>query len=1205
MPADASIAALKGRGPLDRRLFVLFPVLRAHVVRSVVLAALLAGCVLFQAEAVGRWLPKVVAGAGAGAGGVGGSGGADAALRWLVVALLGAGALRSLVRFGSEWSAGRASSAVRVHVAEQLSDLAVTMRPTSRPEVSASSTSTVATAGMDALDVWIRSYVPALAVAIVVPLAAGARILFADRWSGALLALSIPFIPIFMVLIGKLTEERNARQWATLQRLAGHFSDVLSGLPTLRLFGRADAQVANVRRIADQYRQAVMRTLRLAFLSALVLELIATLSVALVAVAVGTRLASGSMTFASALVVLLLAPECSMPLRRVGQAFHAATAGSDAADELAAALSVERTADGTFDPACAARALGPLFVERAAILDDDGSTRAPATSLRCAPGQVVVLAGPSGAGKSSLLSAIVGDLEVDSGTIRWGEPIGDWSRRARAEAMALVTQHPQVIGATVLESVLMGTRDPQASASVTRARQLLGSLGLDGLVDRPPETLSGGELQRVSIARAVCRTLDADGPEERLLLLDEPTAHLDATSAAGVIAILRDVADAGFGVLVASHDPLVIDAADHVVTVGSAIAPSSDPGHDPSAHGPRAGRVRARTTNGQAHAPRPAAPLARSADACPEPASPEPASPEAAPVRSVAASIAALRWVRQIEGPERSRLRGARALALCAEASTVGLAATAAWLIGRASQQPLFSELTLAAIGVRAFGLSKGVFRYAERLASHDAVLRVLGDVRGRVVSALGAVAPAGISDRGRGQVLASVTGDIDRLSDLELSVVNPLVAAVGTGVGAVLLATMLDLRAAVVVAALLVTGSVILPLGALALTSRTGPEAERISTRVADLVFSLVQSRGEILACGASAHWTDPVRAASARLASLEQSRARRLGAIHGLAAGLGCVGSAAVLAVLGPHSGVAARWVVALVLLPLTLGELFAPLVQSGALAAPIAASAARVREVLSLVDPVSAPKLAAGGPPAGVGVGLDAADFRWPPVAVGELAPRHRVSAAPGPVSLNLPEGSRLAISGRSGSGKSTLAAGLVRFIPAASGTYLLGGCDSTTIDGGSVRAAVTWCQQSPWFAATTLRANLQVAAPGACDERLWDALRAVSLGEWAAALSRGLDTDLGDDASAMSGGERQRLALARVWLARHRVVILDEPTAHLDRPTADAVMGELATTFDGCTLLVLGHDFAALPAGFEVRGIDELALGAASTPAGRPD
>ena len=245
---------------------------------------------------------------------------------------------------------------------------------------------TIVTAGVDQLEPYVRQFLPALMLAVAVPLLAGARILFADLLSAVLIAVTVPLIPVFMVLIGRMTERRTARQWAVLQRLGGHFLDVIEGLPTLRLFGRAEAQRDSVHEVSEQYRATTMGALRIAFLSALALELIATLSVALIAVEIGLRLAGGSLQLETALVVLLLTPECYLPLRRVGASFHAAQSGLDASDDLHGLL---RTADAASGRHRAAPTDGALVLRDVAlrrggrvVVDGSTSTSLPASSPR-------------------------------------------------------------------------------------------------------------------------------------------------------------------------------------------------------------------------------------------------------------------------------------------------------------------------------------------------------------------------------------------------------------------------------------------------------------------------------------------------------------------------------------------------------------------------------------------------------------------------------------------------------------------------------------------------------------------------------------------------------------------------------------------------------------------------------------------------------
>ncbi|MCB0963555.1 MAG: hypothetical protein KDA98_09690, partial [Acidimicrobiales bacterium] len=313
MTARAADARTR-RGPIDGRVLALSAALRVHLVRCGVLAVAVAAAVLVQAEALARLLPRLIDGDGA-------------ALAPLVGWLALVAAVRGLAAAGADRSATATLVATRRSIRRRVLDRLRWIAPDHRDELAPAQVRALATSAPDALEPWIRAYLPGLTIAATVPLAAGLRILGADLASAAVLIVVVPLIPVFMVLIGWATEARADKQWAALTRLADRFADVLAGLPTLRLFGRADAQVARVREVTERYRAATMRTLRVAFLSAVVLELLATLSVALVAVSLGYRLTRGSIDLQTALVVLLLTPECLLPIRRVAAAFHAATSG--------------------------------------------------------------------------------------------------------------------------------------------------------------------------------------------------------------------------------------------------------------------------------------------------------------------------------------------------------------------------------------------------------------------------------------------------------------------------------------------------------------------------------------------------------------------------------------------------------------------------------------------------------------------------------------------------------------------------------------------------------------------------------------------------------------------------------------------------------------------------------------------------------------
>jgi ABC-type transport system involved in cytochrome bd biosynthesis fused ATPase/permease subunit len=320
-----------------------------------------------------------------------------------------------------------------------------------------------------------------------------------------------------------------------------------------------------------------------------------------------------------------------------------------------------------------------------------------------------------------------------------------------------------------------------------------------------------------------------------------------------------------------------------------------------------------------------------------------------------------------------------------------------------------------------------------------------------------------------------------------------------------------------------------------------------------------------ELMACGGEPAWREHIEEAASRLDRLELAQARSTAFVPAVAAAAPALATAGVVAATGPAGpSVSGPVLGVLVLLPLAVLELVRPLATTGDMLAGVAAAAGRVQAVLQRPDPVAEPRVPAAAPDRG-DLALEDVSLAWP----GSLP---QVAG----IDLVVAEGTRVAITGPSGSGKSTVAAGLVRFLEPVVGDYSVGGCPAEALGGDGVRRLVTWCQQEPWFADTTLADNLRIAMPTAADEQLWTVLRTVHLDEWARRLPSGLATPLSRDADAMSGGERQRLSLARALLGGQRAMVLDEPTAHLDHETGKAVMDDLlAATFDRAVVLIT-HD-----------------------------
>ncbi|TQM03167.1 thiol reductant ABC exporter subunit CydD [Pseudonocardia kunmingensis] len=544
--------------PLDPRLVRSTAAVRVHLAVTVACGFAATALILLQA-----WLVAHAV-AGATAGGAAALGGTLAAVGAVALA-------RAALAYGAEAAALRSAARVKSDLRRRLVRHVAAGDPAT---TDAGEVATLATRGLDALDDYVARYLPQLVLAALVPVAVLVVVFRADWISALVIALTVPLIPVFMALVGMHTQERTRRQWHLLERLGGHFLDVVEGLPTLAVFRRAKAEAALIRRVTDAHREATMGTLRVAFLSAFVLELLATLAVALVAVEVGLRLLYGRLDLETALLVLILAPEAYLPLREVGARFHASMEGVTAAERVFAVL--ERPAVATAPPAPVATAARPAVRFEGVELTRPGRAT-PAldgVDLVLEPGTTTLVTGRSGAGKTSLLSLLLRFAEPTAGRVLVTGADGrevdlrDTDPDAWRRRVAWLPQHPYLFDASVADNVRLGLPDAPDEAVRRAVRRAEAQAVVEALprgygtpLGERGHRLSAGQLQRIALARAFLRQEVLDAP---IVLLDEPTAHLDPEHAAAVRAGVARLLRGRTGVIVA-HDEGWADLADAVV----------------------------------------------------------------------------------------------------------------------------------------------------------------------------------------------------------------------------------------------------------------------------------------------------------------------------------------------------------------------------------------------------------------------------------------------------------------------------------------------------------------------------------------------------------------------------------------------------------------------------------------------------------------
>jgi ATP-binding cassette subfamily C protein CydCD len=1101
---------------------------------------------------------------------------------WVVLGVLGA-----LLRGGGLWL--DRSLGIRLAAESKrglrLSILSGLLRGRGRPRTNAAVT---VTRGIDDLDDYFTTVVPALTAAAVVPIVLLVRIVFSDVLSAVIIAVCLPLVPMFMVLIGRYTAESTLETMAALERLSDHLAELAEGLPVLIGLGRSRDHARRLRELGERYHHANLATLRIAFLSSLALELIATISVALVAVVIGLRLVNGTMDLGDGLLVLLIAPECFIPLRELGAGYHASENGREARERARSLVSETQAAEPALDIS------GRPGEQR--VLYTDGTIITWSGTIDAGPG-VTTISGRSGTGKTTVLGALVGSLPADAHTT--ADPV----------AAAYVPQAPRMFAETIgAELNLFGLDDD-------RARTALAAAGLPTDLRVQTAALSPGQQRRLALVRVQHRL--GDGAD--VLVLDEPTAHLDADNADIVINLIAEAA-ATHRVILASHDERVraladteirpektrISAAERAKAMASTVSAAATATTTANA---MATADRGRTGNAEA-------PAVNSWDE----------SSSADERTSSGDETVTLPMAEDRSDVEKQRTHGESgtatlrrrwsilnsslplftptmllaALTACGSSlAAIALTAVSAWLIVEASYQPPIMLLMVAIVGVRFFGLSRSVLLYASRLKLHSAIFAALTRLRTRLWEHFERV---GMSDRRlltSDSALRAMVADADDVRDLVPRTLFPPFVSALVVIGVSITAALLDVSALGWFILLGAVNLVIVPTLVIRAESRLALGIREDRNRILSVLTRALHAKDDLRTNRVESRVLGLLAGLESDLEAKQKASARNFGLAQ-LWLQLSTFTTAVILAA---SSGAPTEIVAVLSLMALGLGEVFASALEafrqlpglgtaldclpdpdsaedSGADASALSVSEAEA--TASDIDR-SGRDSPDGSAPADELVGVDALEFEKITVGWDD-------NTVVSGLDLEAERGGWTVLCGDSGTGKTTSLSVLLRFLDPWSGSYRARDRNGTDHDmltrsPEDLVGRIAWCPQEAHVFRSTVRGNLALAqrsVPG--DDEMFSALRAAGLSDWADA--GGLDRWVGDHGTEISGGQRQRLAVARTLLTGADVIVLDEPTAHLDDETARALIDDLRGSLRDRTVVMVTHDRRLITDGDEV-------------------
>ena len=1035
------------------------------------------------------------------------------------------------------------------------------------------------TDGLEQVDAYVARYIPQILYAIMIPLIMGIAIVDTLPIIGIILIVTVPLIPFFMILIGKQADRLNKEQWERMSFLSGHFLDVLQGITTLKLFGRAKDQIKVIGRLSEEFKDSTLRVLRVAFLSALVLELVSTISTALIAVYLGLTLLDGEIPFFSAFFILLLAPEFYTPFRQLGAAFHTGMAGKTSILKYEEFMNRQPS----LPVGGQSKLQGPIQaieIKDLTFTYEDSENGVQHISLVAKRNSPIMLVGESGAGKSTIAHIIGGFLTAPKGAVTIdGLDVCDIDIDWWRQQITYVSQHPHIMKGTLRDvlSFGMNVSDEEIIAACKEV-QLLDVInrqqeGLDTVIGEGGLGLSGGERQRVALARAFLR-------KGQVLILDEVTAHLDVKTEAIISSAIQRLMENKIVIIIGHRlqtmhwaSTLYVLKQGRIIQQGSYEELIAVDGYFKdlviSGLGEFSSTIEEQLQTGKSFDIQDRDDLDYSIPVDKKGAYVRGNDTHTSEVSTSTMGLQGWRLLFSVLSPAKWSLVLALIFTFLTVFMNVGLLTVSAWLLASAALQPGLTYLSLAIVGVRFFGVSRAVCRYFERYTSHRMAFQGLYGLRVWFYAHLEPLAPAILKRFGAGDMLGRIMGDIEVLQFFYLRTLIPPVAAIAlTVLVAYGVSTIDSTLVTPIVLSSLVLG-LVLPLVVYAHNKQSLTEIRPQQGEYKSLLSDTMDSLEDVISYGNEdlvyhriqhmMHIVDTNKGVIERGMNL------------GNTLFLGGVQITVVIVAILAANALTGAWASVMVAVA-AIGtqawfEALQPMIAAVHHGAESKIATSRLmalaNEPMPVVDPKAPKPFNANR------------DITFTDVSFGYNQDRCIYEH----LRLGIKQGQSVAIVGASGSGKTTLFNMLERLYDYG-GSIHVGDVELKDISIDTWRNALGTITQDTYIFHASFEDNIRLARPDASATDLERAIDRASLRSVVDRLPVGLNTIVGSGGHGLSGGERQRVALARLFLRNPQIVLLDEPLEGLDQVTRKALHRDLMEYVKDKTCLYITHQLEGL-------------------------